>query len=254
MRGPRTARALGLPVDAAIADAAYLLGSLNWSAWRNYSATDAVVVPHHRSLRLLDWDALCARAGVRFLSPLEPADRFLRELCSARVVITEAMHGAILADIVRTPWVAFQFGRQFSEDKWYDWSEAFGMTLRFESIEGFYDPTWHSPHRGYFHHAGNGFKSWLWQRGLGKAKWGGLTPPARHLSRSLGRVEQALIRLAQAPGQLSDAAMFDQRVEQLYARLDTLRQGMGLAVGKRLTGPPEGLFARQAPIHDGVVW
>lgn len=62
-----------------------------------------------------------AVGGLRFLSPLMPVRAFMRALCGARLLPSKVMHGAILADILRKPWVAFSFGRQCAEDKWQDW-------------------------------------------------------------------------------------------------------------------------------------
>ncbi len=59
----------------------------------------------------------------------------MRALCGARLVVTEAMHGAILADILRKPWVAFSFGRQFAEDKLQDRVQAFGLPPESPSAE-----------------------------------------------------------------------------------------------------------------------
>jgi hypothetical protein len=61
----------------------------------------------------------------------------MRELASADLVLAEAMRGALLADILRVPWVLFSFGGQFNTDKWYDWAEAFSMSLQVAEIPGF---------------------------------------------------------------------------------------------------------------------
>ena len=93
VRGPRTARALGLPPSVAMADAAYLLAGLEWHAGTasDELVGEVVVVPHHRSLPLLDWQGLCDEAGLRFLSPLTPAEAFMARLKTARLVLAEAM-------------------------------------------------------------------------------------------------------------------------------------------------------------------
>lgn len=243
VRGPLSARTLGLADDRAVADAAYLLATLDWSGWCSVSTADVVVVPHHRSLRLVDWELLCNRAGLKFLSPLMPADSFMRALCGARLVLTEAMHGAILADILRKPWVAFSFGRQFAEDKWQDWVQAFDLPLSLHRLDGFYDTSRHGSGRGLPHHAGNWLKAWLWQQGLGKRKWRSLTPPGWPRAKAQARIESGLRRLALESGQLTEARIFQQRVAQLHERVNELRRQLGAEPTLPLSGSPEVFFS-----------
>ncbi|MDX5371548.1 MAG: polysaccharide pyruvyl transferase family protein [Pseudomonadaceae bacterium] len=247
VRGPLSARAMGLADDRAVADAAYLLATLDWADWCPTGADDVVVVPHHRSLRLVDWEQVCARAGLTFLSPLLPAESFMRALCNARLVITEAMHGAILADILRKPWVAFSFGRQFAEDKWQDWAQAFDLSLTLHRLLGFYDTARHGAGRGLPHHAGNWLKAELWRRGLGKRKWRSLTPPGWPLTQALTELEAQLKRLALESGQLSGEQVFRQRVAQLHERVNDMRRQLGADPILPLGGSPERFFSGVRP-------
>ena len=240
--GARTAAKLGLPAHAAVADAAYLLATLDWELLPRKSS-GVVVVPHHRSLRLLDWETLCADCGLTFLSPLLPADVFLQGLRSADLVLAEAMHGAILADILRVPWRALSFGRHFNTDKWFDWSEAFGLPLEIATLQGFYDSSHYLSDKSALRHLGTGLKAGLARSGLGKGKWSTVTPPGWPVKSALGRLARDLSHLAVQEGQLSNGLVLDARVSQLYERLDDMRRDHGLGSVAPLKGDPSCLFS-----------
>lgn len=235
VRGLRTAKALGLDPDRAVADAAYLLASLDWNPAHGQRC-DVVVVPHHRSLRYVDWERICARAGVRFLSPLLPAAEFMRAIAGARLVLTEAMHGAILADIARVPWQGFGFGGQFNEEKWLDWAEMFGLDLQIRYLPGYYDPALFSEGRPWRYHAAKLVKVRMSRIGLGREKWQRLTLPSFRPDKSADHLAGQLRALSGLPGMLSDEGVMRTRVDQLYERVDELRAELKATPARRLEG------------------
>lgn len=235
VRGLRTAKALGLAADRAVADSAYLLASLDWQD-PGHKHNDVVVVPHHRSLRYVDWEQVCEHAGVRFLSPLLPAPVFMEALAGARLVLSEAMHGAILADIARVPWQGFAFGGQFNTEKWLDWAEMFELDLRIEHLPGFYDPALFSEGRPLRYHLAKVFKVHASRLGLGREKWKRMTLPSFQMDKAQARLAGQLQALAEQPGMLSAQAIMDARVDQLYARVEQLRTELEAPAGRRLTG------------------
>lgn len=245
VRGPRSAKAMGLPSEQAVADAAYLLATLDWASWAPASAAGKiVVVPHHRSLRLVDWSAICERAGLTFLSPLLPAELFMRELASADLVLAEAMHGAILADILRVPWVPFSFGGQFNPDKWYDWAEAFAVSLQVTELAGFYETARFAETKGMLQHGGQWLKVKLHRRGIGKRKWRTLTPPGWPFKRAEAGLVEALRKLSTRSGQLTEEHIFRSRVAQLYRCVNQLRRDHGGRDCQPLSGNPQAFFSR----------
>ncbi|MFL9814305.1 hypothetical protein D7241_13705 [Stutzerimonas sp. VN223-3] len=237
VRGAGTARCLGLSADKAVADASYLLATLDWQSMSRREGK-IVVVPHHRSLRLLDWSRLCAESGLTFVSPLLSADLFMKQLCSADLVLSEAMHGAILADIARVPWRAFSFGRHFNTEKWRDWGDAFDLKLELTQLHGFYDPSFYLSDRPRLKHLMLGAKAFASKGSLGKKKWKTVTPPGWPLGKAINGAVQALRSLAAMEGQLSDINIYRSRVAMLYERLDSLRRDHGLAIGGVMSGDP----------------
>lgn len=114
VRGPRTAQKLGLSLDLAVGDGAYLLRKVDLPVPLEKSGIG--FIPHHRSEDYIDWQSLCDDAGIKFISAKQPVEDFLLALQSCEKVVTEAMHGAIVADALRIPWIPVKFSPAFNEE------------------------------------------------------------------------------------------------------------------------------------------
>lgn len=122
VRGPQTTEALGLNPDLAIADSAILLRQTPLPA----PATDIKIgfIPHYESIERGNWKVACDLAGISFIDPTDPPERIIQQILGAKLVITEAMHGAIVADALRTPWIAVRTMHHIHRFKWYDWVKS----------------------------------------------------------------------------------------------------------------------------------
>ncbi|WP_341509416.1 polysaccharide pyruvyl transferase family protein [Photobacterium damselae subsp. damselae] len=132
VRGYRTAAKLGLPMTTAIGDAAYLLPSVDYPK-RNCQGKIGFI-PHQSSERYIDWQKLCDDTGLEFITPKQPVEDFLLNIQECKLVITEAMHGAIIADALRIPWVPVKFAPDFCEEKWFDFAEYMGLNIEFKEL------------------------------------------------------------------------------------------------------------------------
>lgn len=79
------------------------------------------------------WDSIspaliegCAKAGIHLLDPREPVETILETICDTHLLLTEALHGAVCADALRTPWISI-YGSRGHEFKWKDWVASLGM-------------------------------------------------------------------------------------------------------------------------------
>jgi len=128
VRGPRTAKILGLDASKAICDAAVLLRFRQMK--QPLAKTGPAFMPHFRSLDRGHWQRVCELANIMFLDPTRDAETLLAQMSSASVVISEAMHGCIVADTLRIPWIGVLPIHAKHAGKWYDWSDSLGMTLQ----------------------------------------------------------------------------------------------------------------------------
>ena len=129
VRGPRSARALGLPAHAATIDPAAMIPDMEDFASPETSG-GPVVVPHFSSLRRYDWKAICDALEISLVSPEDEARSVIARIAAAPLVLAESMHAAILADAFRVPWIAFSASPHFDHDKWGDWADSIDLDLR----------------------------------------------------------------------------------------------------------------------------
>ena len=126
VRGPLTARVLGLSPRAALTDPAILLAV--HPAFTDVPQGGGVVfVPHWKSVRYGQWREACALAGIEFVDPCDDAHSVIRRIAGARKVIAESMHAAIVADAFRVPWVPVLLSREVAPFKWADWAATLGL-------------------------------------------------------------------------------------------------------------------------------
>ncbi|MFO1514855.1 MAG: polysaccharide pyruvyl transferase family protein [Verrucomicrobiota bacterium] len=125
VRGPITAAALGLSAELAITDPAALVATLGVRTHADGRAP--AFMPHHLSAPLVDWSTLCSDASLRFIDPRWSVDEVLGSLKRTSLLITEAMHGAILADALRVPWIPTVCAEQILALKWVDWCRSMGL-------------------------------------------------------------------------------------------------------------------------------
>ncbi len=131
VRGPLTARVLGLAPELASSDGALLLSTLpEYSPLPESERAGVVFMPHHENLDIGDWPEICRRAGVEFLSPLLPSEEVLARIRRARLVLADAMHAAIVADTLRVPWVPVAVSNRINTFKWLDWTMGLDLPYR----------------------------------------------------------------------------------------------------------------------------
>lgn len=133
VRGLQTADKLGVSRDLAICDSAVLLRAMELPA----PAKDVGIafMPHYESLERGNWAEACRLAGITLIDATEPVDKVLSQLRGAKLLITEAMHGAIVADALRTPWIAAKPIYGGHHMKWLDWAGALDIDLRMNLLK-----------------------------------------------------------------------------------------------------------------------
>ncbi|BCB26586.1 hypothetical protein SKTS_14720 [Sulfurimicrobium lacus] len=127
VRGPLTAEVLGLDRKLAITDAAALIAQ---EVHAPESRSIVSFMPHHDSMSRADWRAISEAAGLHYIDPTSPVEETLQAINRSKFVVAEAMHGAIVADALRVPWIPIKCYSHVLDFKWQDWCSSLGMTYK----------------------------------------------------------------------------------------------------------------------------
>lgn len=120
VRGPKSSNALNLKEEIAKTDAAILLYEKKTKCTKRHRVT---FIPHINT----DWSSgnvmrrTCEELDINYMAPNSQLDEFIENINASDLVITEAMHGAIVADTLRVPWIPIKIHNAL-EFKWQDWT------------------------------------------------------------------------------------------------------------------------------------
>ncbi len=140
LRGPISANFLQARY---ITDAAYsilLLDDISFYTEKEYEIS---VVPHYRHMETVNWNYIGNLLGIHMIDPRDPPEIVIGEIAKSKKVIASAMHGAIMADICRVPWVRLRMeiipAESFfiSDLKWNDWLLSMSLKDRFIPIRNY---------------------------------------------------------------------------------------------------------------------
>ncbi len=129
VRGPHTARFLGLDPQLGLGDPAALVPQA--LGVRRGPGLDIGFIPHFESAARGAWGQAADLAGLRMIDPRDPPERILAAMVSCRLIISEALHGIIVADALRIPWIPIRPLVRIHRWKWSDWSASLGTVPRF---------------------------------------------------------------------------------------------------------------------------
>lgn len=254
VRGPLTARLLGLDQSLALVDPAVLVRRHS-SLERMERGDKAAFMPHHSVVEQKEWRWAAEDAGLDYIDPRDDSREIVRRISGAKVLVADAMHGAIVADALRVPWVAVSTSRETSTFKWLDWASS--LNLKYDPV---LLPSVTLAERM------RSFGLQLYGRSYRtapnaeaalrhvKADYRAKSPRLSHRKRQIGRkaslalrdtvvlaagytgykergdrlrrdaVAEALRRAAELPGQLSDDRTLDDKENMLMAKIDLARR------------------------------
>lgn len=133
VRGPLSAKSLGLPPDKAIADGAILIQKV-FQANHIDKRYKFSYMPHYK-LASSAWEGICEDIGLGYIDPRWSVDKVLQKLSQTEVLLCEAMHGAIVADALRIPWIPIVSDPQILRFKWEDWCQSIGVNYKPELVD-----------------------------------------------------------------------------------------------------------------------
>lgn len=79
--------------------------------------------------------------GWHYISPSDEESVVLADIAATEKLITSAMHGAILADAYRTPWLPISTSPEILNFKWQDWFSSVDITAELDVMP----PIWPEP-------------------------------------------------------------------------------------------------------------
>jgi len=138
VRGKDTAKALNLTPDKALTDPAVLLRRFFPVVAEQDKVHDIAFMPHHSSVKGNFWRKACHELNIHYIDPQSAdIDDVVKQIASSKCLIAEAMHGAIVADTFRVPWIAISSVKETNDFKWRDWCGTLGLDyapIRFMAI------------------------------------------------------------------------------------------------------------------------
>lgn len=216
VRGPLSANRLKLPHKTAITDGGILVRRCFSPSGQKTSSYAFMPHIHHANFADVAWKTLCGEVGINYIDPRWPIERILEAIDQTEVLLAEAMHGAIVADAVRTAWIPVITSPRILSFKWQDWCASIGVP---------YNPWRLLPLSDYPKYA-RGLRSSL-QAGWLRTKWGQQTlafQPAQILGQSTADNLASLLKYGQPT--LSKDSTIERLTIQLEEKLSSLKQSI----------------------------
>ena len=92
-------------------------------------------MPHFESAMRGAWREAAAAAGVTLIDPRDDPLAVLAAIARCDVLISEALHGVIVADALRVPWIAIEPLAPIHRPKWRDWAETLDLNIVFQHLQ-----------------------------------------------------------------------------------------------------------------------
>jgi succinoglycan biosynthesis protein ExoV len=229
VRGPRSARLLGLDPALGLGDPAALLplvGAPLRDTPLGGESAKIGYMPHFESAMHGAWARVAAAAGIELIDPRNDPIAVVEAIRGCRLLLSEALHGAIVADALRVPWVAIRPLASIHRAKWQDWADTLDLKIAFQVLppSTLAELARASPLARW--HAGRA----LLEGHAGKLK-------SIAAERLMARAVAALQNAARAAPQLSDERDLQRGQTRMMERLATLRREAGVKPSE----PPERL-------------
>ncbi|GAA5034709.1 hypothetical protein GCM10011506_29240 [Marivirga lumbricoides] len=139
VRGPLTCEALKINKNLAVSDGAILLQFMEKKEDdKKYKFS---FIPHWESMEKFNWETICEMSDVHYIKPTDSIDSVLSQIKQSEVVIAEAMHGAIVADALRVPWIPVKAYKGINFFKWQDWASSLNLEYNPIQIKSLYNDT-----------------------------------------------------------------------------------------------------------------
>jgi len=140
VRGPKSASVLGLDKSKGIIDPGVLVNKfITNEEVKRYKYS---YMPQISSVVKCSgvWEKICNDLSFGYLDPLHSVDETLKRIQQTEVLLTESMHGAIIAEALRVPWIPIVTRQEILSFKWQDWCESIDLEYKPIQISPIYEP------------------------------------------------------------------------------------------------------------------
>lgn len=145
VRGPLSAKALHLDFAGYISDPAIITPEV--FTFDNLIKKYSFSYMPHFSVASDVYKKTVESIGIKYIDPANSVLSILEDINASEILISEAMHGAIVADAYRIPWIPVSSFDSFNDFKWKDWSGSLSVSIKVNKLHRLYDS--------------NGFKEFL---------------------------------------------------------------------------------------------
>lgn len=138
LRGPLSAQKLGLSETLAITDGALLVR--DFFDYNQYQKKFKFGYIPHYELAGEGWSLACQKIGFNYIDPRWPVEKVLASISETEILLAEAMHGAIIADAFRVPWIPIITNSSILQFKWQDWCASLNVNYQPAYMERLQQP------------------------------------------------------------------------------------------------------------------
>jgi succinoglycan biosynthesis protein ExoV len=139
VRGALTANYFGLDEKLAICDGAILLPKVISCPRSSTKMHLFSYIPHVSSLIFYpELPELLTSVGINVIDPRDDINKIIDEIQASETLFTEAMHGAIVADALRVPWVPIFSNSSINFFKWNDFGGSLNLQLEINRTQTLY--------------------------------------------------------------------------------------------------------------------
>jgi len=229
VRGPLSAEALSLGDNQYITDPAILMGIYKNDLYGYVQKKHKIsFIPHYISHTFGDWNKVCDKIGINCISPFGSIEEVSAGILSSDYIITDAMHGAILADTFRIPWVVVHpLYKQVLDFKWRDWASSMNVNYQPNTIDCIWRGDIGKP---MIVRVKNVIKHGLYRSGLWNSSW---TMPDNKKSdeQSIDIVSNQMLKIVNKSSySLSDDNMFKANLNRCLEQVDIIKNDIAIGL------------------------
>tara|TARA_R110002110_G_scaffold91264_1_gene237375 strand:+ start:26723 stop:27601 length:879 start_codon:yes stop_codon:yes gene_type:complete len=138
VRGPNTAAQIGIDKELGIGDPAILLKQLIPRPEKTIHKISLIM--HCDTAKSGYWKSIAEDLGIHHIDPRSSDPMtVVHALINSEYIITESLHGAIIADAFDIPWLPISTMPHINPFKWDDWCKTVRLTYQPEKLISIYE-------------------------------------------------------------------------------------------------------------------